>query len=173
MNSTAERAYRERQGQRAAVRATPYGLIIEASSGRGITSPDPDAFHAFLPLNADDESIGSAVMSALAASRFLSVSEANAFTRDESDVRWINWVSAMLQAAGVRTEASLFKRMALCHVAAKGQSITLSPTAKRRGAAWEGLGIEQQVEVSMSAGPLGVATALRQALLRCSPEVAL
>ena len=158
----AEKEYRESQGKRAAIRATPKMLVVEAVSGRGITSPDPEAFHAFLPVEADDALIGSAVLQALAASRFLSIEEAAKFKGAEGDARWNDWVSKMLHAAGLRSENTLIKSMALCHVSMKDGMVSLSPMARRRGAAWEGLGPEQRVEVPLAEGPLSIATAVRR-----------
>lgn len=139
-------------------------------------SPPPCSFafvfHAFLAIDADDVSMGSAVLSALAASRFLSPSEAAIFIRAEMNSRWSGWVSKMLLATGLRTERALFKSMALCEISMKEGLVSFSPTAKRRGTAWEGIGSEQRVQVPIAAGPLAMASALREAFSRCSPEIA-
>jgi hypothetical protein len=167
-----EEEFKNRQGKCASVLALQQGLIIESESGRGLLRADPEGFHCFLPLNASDDTLGKAVINALAVSRFLSREEADKFLDTSVASRDVDvWVSKMLKATGIKNRQQLFQRMASCGVAARDGSIEFSPTVKGRGAGWEGRGPKFDSTISEVADPQDIGAALREALSKCLPNI--
>jgi hypothetical protein len=165
-----EEEFEKRQGKHANVKAVQQALIVVSNSGRGLLQSDPEAFHCFLPPNADNDTLGKAVISALAASRFLSSEEADKFL-NSSEASLETWVSKMLTATGIKTRQKLFQRMASCSLIARDGKIKFSPTVKRRGAAWEGRGTKFESTISQDSSSQAVGAALREALRQCLPAV--
>jgi hypothetical protein len=162
--------YEKRQGKQARVQAVREAFIVESESGLGLMQVDPDAFHCFLQPDAEDAALGEALLAALAASRFLLSEEAKEF-RANSEEKWSAWVSKMLAATGIKDRQRLFHRMASCGVAARDGRIIFTPTIKRRGAAWEGLGRDFESSIPEGSSPQILGAALREALSKCVPAV--
>jgi len=159
------------QGKRASVYAVRQALIVVAQSGRGLMGTDPDSFHSILAPAVDDATLGAALLGALSSSRFLQLEEAKQFLHESRDKRWDSWTDTLIQATGFRSKQKLFERMAQCSVTAQNGTITFSPTVKRRGAAWEGLGKEFESSIDQASSPNAIGRALGEALMRCLPEV--
>ncbi|WP_029923495.1 contact-dependent growth inhibition system immunity protein [Nevskia soli] len=162
--------YEERQGKRARVQAVSEAIIVASESGRGLLHVDPDAFHCFLQPDADDATLGETLLGALAASRFLLSEEAKEF-RVNYEQHWSAWVSKMVAVTGIKDRKRLFQRMASCGVAARNGNIIFTPTIKRRGEAWEGLGRDFKSSIPLESSPKIVGAALREALSKCVPDV--
>ena len=104
-------------------------MLVVASSGYRSSVLDAGAYQSQLSPSASDEEIGQSVRSALAASRFLDVQEAQVFMGNSAVAeRYRAWVEELMKKNSYRTKKQLFKSMLLCHVEQIDDDISISPT---------------------------------------------
>ncbi|WP_145571439.1 contact-dependent growth inhibition system immunity protein [Yersinia bercovieri] len=145
-------------------------LLIETLSGLGLMGSDPLFPPYLLPPDADDKSIGEAVLIALSNSRTLSLEEyGDFFNLEKSQEKYVGWIAMLMERYGYKTKRALFKDMKNCSIHCINDVITISPTRHEKLEAWSGKGIKESddVVISVNSSPTEVGAALRLALSRC------
>ncbi|CNF05597.1 Protein of uncharacterised function (DUF1436) [Yersinia rohdei] len=141
-------------------------LLIETLSGLGMVGSDSLFPPHFLPPDADDHSIGEAVLTALSNSRTLSLEEySNFFNLEKSQERYTDWVAMLMEHYGCKTKRTLFKGMKNCSIHCINGEITISPSRHVKLEAWDGIGGDVTLSANSSSAEIGAA--LRLALSRC------
>ncbi len=146
-------------------------LYISTFSGRRRTARDPKGKEFFLQPDADDQTIGEAVLHALESSRVLTMEEANAFFDFENSKRlYEDWVVRMIDRYGYKSRRGLFKDMKDCWIEHQGDKIIFKPTHHDKLEGWSGEGIHESdyVVLPASSTSMEIGAALRLALSRCS-----
>lgn len=156
--------------QWASIYANEKILCVVARSGLRRTGIDPDGFLTCLAAASDAATLGRAIASALAGSRFLSPDEIGAFFNLESvDARAAQWERAMMQNQGETKPGVLFKNMKLCLVSQSDASIIMSPCCHEKLKAWSGKGLSEadNVVLPAAADEAALGDAALLALSRC------
>ncbi|WP_035061424.1 contact-dependent growth inhibition system immunity protein [Andreprevotia chitinilytica] len=158
--------------QWAAVYRNDEFIHIETHSGYRGGLPDPDGKRFLLSPDVADEELGTAVLSALANSRFLPPREHEAFfdMRGRVVPQYEVWVSELMARYGYKTKRALFKNMANCGIEVCEGQLKISPTHHEKLEAWsreKNDGIED-VLISSTSSVVEVGAALRLALSRCT-----
>ena len=167
-NSTSD--LREEIGKRAAVFAVPGVLSVLAESGYRRSRSDPNSFEDTLFGPTVPSQAGDSVLRALHASRLISAEEIPTFFTDSNDLGFGDWVQRFTKAAGSRTSQNVPPNTAHCAVASRYGKVFVSPTRKRRGTAWEGLGPDTEIIV-LDPNPQAIGEAVFAALGLCVPSV--
>ncbi|MDR2220539.1 MAG: CdiI family contact-dependent growth inhibition immunity protein [Methylobacillus sp.] len=156
-------------------------LQVRTYSGyRGPTDADyKGALHLLSP-DASDETLGAAVLDALALSRFaLPPSYRNApnlhpdveFDEEFSNVKmeqhYAEWVQQMMVRYGYKSKRALFKGMRRCGVESKQGVITLRPSYHEKLEGWSGVSKDEHVVIPATSSAVEVGEAARLALSRC------
>ncbi len=144
-------------------------LIVEARSGYRMQFSDPNSYHHFMSSLESLNELGESVLSALNASRQLTIEEAKEYRTSESE--WEEWVSVMLSATKIKSSQKLFQKMASCGIRENDGIIVFSPTIKKRGAAWEGRGDEYNVSISNASDSTLIGQSAIEALSLCIPNL--
>ena len=156
----------ETQGKRAEVALWKGHVVLYALSGRGLVRDDPNAFHKVLPRESGEDLIGATLLSALNASRFLDVDDANDFLRHDQ-AAWEQRTAMLVTAVGAPSLRAFFASVQKCFVVQRGDVVFLTPTKRVRGPAWEAIGDFPPIMVSSKASPSQIGAALGQALSSC------
>ena len=154
----------------ASVYANEDFVCFQTSSGMRRCASDPAGKTLFASLQDQPSVLGSSLVEALAASRFLRPDElASFFDVDALERRYEDWVSVLLQKFGYESRASLFRRMKHCLVDQSSGVITIRPTAHEKLEAWSGDEIEksQYVQIPEQSSPQEIGQAILLALSRC------
>ena len=136
------------------------------------------AKHHLLP-DANDDSLGVAVLDALAHSRWVlgAPREGSVYPADvEFDAehydyklnitRYAAWIEILMQHYGYKTKRALFKDMKKCSIERKSGTLTISPFHHEKLEAWSGTG--EAVVIPDTSTPAEIGAALRLALSRCT-----
>ena len=145
-------------------------LSIETMSGLGRFGDDSLFPPHLLPPDADDKSIGEAVLIALSNSRTLSLEEySDFFNLEKSQEKYVAWIAMLMEKYGYKTKRALFKDMKNCSIHCINDVITISPTRHEKLEAWGGTGRggSDKVILSVNSSPAEIGAALRLALSRC------
>lgn len=145
-------------------------LLIETMSGLGRFMDDSLFPPHLLPPDADDKSMGEAVLIALSNSRTLSLEEStDFFDLEKNQEQYVAWIAMLMEKYGYKTKRALFKDMKNCSIHCINDVITISPTRHEKLEAWSGKGIKESDDVVISANssPAEIGAALRLALSRC------
>ncbi|CNH85137.1 contact-dependent growth inhibition system immunity protein [Yersinia pekkanenii] len=143
---------------------------VDTYSGLGMVGRDPLFPPHQLPPDADDQTIGEAVLLALSNSRTLSLEEsADFFDLEKGQEQYAAWIAMLMQKYGYKTKRALFKDMKNCSIHCINGVITISPTRHEKLEAWGGRGIKESddVVISVNSTPAEIGAALRLALSRC------
>lgn len=150
-------------------------ICIVTCSGYRITTTDPQGKQHLLPVDVADQELGSAVLDALAYSRFLPpqeqpVEDQALFDVELVEKRYSEWVETLMATYGYKTKRALFKDMANCNIEFRNGAITIRPSHHERLEGWSGDGINRDDHVLISADspPRNVGAALRLAFSRCT-----
>ncbi|MGT3243552.1 contact-dependent growth inhibition system immunity protein [Yersinia enterocolitica] len=152
------------------VYSTKDFLSVETDSGLGRVRRDPLFPSHLLPPDADDQTIGEAVLVALSNSRTLSLEEsADFFDLEKGKEQYAAWIAMLMERYGYKTKRALFKDMKNCSIHCLNDVITISPTRHEKLEAWGGTGRGGSDDVTLSAysSPPEIGAALRLALSRC------
>jgi hypothetical protein len=138
-----------------------------------MTQQDPASAQHLLSLDASDETLGIAVLDALAHSRLLTMEEYGVFfDLARSKAQYDAWVADMMTRYGYKTRRALFKHMLSCGVRQQAGTITFAPSRHDRLEGWgrtksdiaEGMTDEVIAETESSEM---IGAALRRAMSRC------
>ncbi|WP_145582778.1 contact-dependent growth inhibition system immunity protein [Yersinia thracica] len=153
------------------VYSTKEFLSVETYSGLGRVRRDPLFPSHLLPPDADDKSIGEAVLIALSNSRTLTSLEERVafFDLETGKEQYAAWIAMLMQKYGYKTKRALFKDMKNCSIHCLNDVITISPTRHEKLEAWSGTGLTESddVVISVNSVPAEIGAALRLALSRC------
>lgn len=152
------------------VYSTKEFLSVETDSGLGRVRRDPLFPPHLLPPDADDQTMGDAVLIALSNSRTLSLEEsADFFDLEKGKEQYAAWIEMLMQKYGYKTKRALFKDMKNCSIHYINGVITISPTRHEKLEAWGGTGRggSDDVTLSVNSPPAEIGAALRLALSRC------
>ncbi|HDL6961543.1 TPA: CdiI family contact-dependent growth inhibition immunity protein [Yersinia enterocolitica] len=145
-------------------------LNINTDSGLGLMRRDPLFPPHLLPPDADDKSMGEAVLIALSNSRTLSLEEyGDFFNLEKGQEKYAAWIAMLMEKYGYKTKRALFKDMKNCSIHCINDVITISPTRHEKLEAWGGTGRggSDKVILSANSSPAEIGAALRLALSRC------
>ncbi|WP_336699279.1 contact-dependent growth inhibition system immunity protein [Pantoea dispersa] len=150
--------------------ATQEFLSIETYSGLGMTGRDSLFSPHILPPDADDQSIGEAILKSLSDSRTLTVQECeNFFDLEKGKEQYLAWIVTLMEKFGYKTKRAMFKDMKKCGVHLINDVISISPTRHEKLEGWgrtKGDGIEDVIlKADSSLAEIGAG--LRLALSRC------
>ena len=159
-------------------------VCIETVSGyRGGTHSDPKGAEHYLDSGASDEALGSAVLDAMARSRFVLSSprvgsvyppglvfDTELYDPKKIAERYAAWKSSLMQRYGYKSQQALFEGMRHCSIQEQGGQITISPSHHQSLEGWgrtKGDGIEDVV-LPADGRPAEIGAALRLAISRCT-----
>ncbi len=145
-------------------------ICIKTCSGYRSSHGDPKGKQHMLGLDADDLAVGSALLDALAHSRFLlPKDDPELFSYEKTAERYQQWVAEIMAHYGYKSRRAMFKNMHTCGVEKKSGLITISPSNHDRLEGWSGTGIKEtdHVVIPESSSPAEVGAALRLAFSRC------
>lgn len=152
------------------VSSTKDFLSVDTYSGLGMVGRDPLFPPNLLPPDADDQTIGEAVLVALSNSRTLSLEEsADFFDLEKGKEQYAAWIAMLMERYGYKTKRALFKDMKRCSIHCINDVITISPTRHEKLEAWGGTGRggSDKVILPVNSPPSEIGAALRLALSRC------
>lgn len=157
-------------------------ICVKTYSGYNGGRGDPKGKQHLLAPDASDESLGLAVLDAMAHSRFvLGVPRPGSvyppdleFDMDLYDYkkvaeRYAAWTKALMERYGYRTRRALFKDMKNCSIESRNGVITIGPSNHEKLEAWgreKDDGIEDVV-IPADSTPAEIGAALRLAFSRC------
>ncbi len=146
-------------------------ILIETWSGNGMTGSDPKGKQFFLNLDANDYTLGKAVIETLSVSRILTIEEAYDFF----DYKWREeiykeWVQFLMNRYGYKTKRALFKNMNDCAIWIFENKITFHPKHHEKLEAWGATenGTKDDVIIPADSKPEEIGAALRLAFSRCT-----
>ncbi|EPB8105511.1 contact-dependent growth inhibition system immunity protein [Yersinia enterocolitica] len=145
-------------------------LSVETDSGLGMVGSDPLFPPHLLPPDADDQTIGEAVLIALSNSRTLSLEEsADFFDLEKGKEQYAAWIAMLMERYGYKTKRALFKDMKNCSIHCLNDVITISPMRHEKLEAWGGTGRggRDKVILPVNSPPSEIGAAFRLALSRC------
>lgn len=111
-------------------------LMIESNAVYGASVPDPQGVRHVLPTDAADSKVGGAISDALSRSRFLTPDQPDfdATFGDYLDgTRHAEYDAGLMEIAGVKTRASLYRGARLVSVYTEGNQIKMIAWRERRG----------------------------------------
>src|ERR1700750_1365669 len=158
-------------------------ISVRTYSGYRSSRADPQGVEHFLSPDAADKELGSAVLDALAHSRFVlpesrkddcihpeATFDKDLYNYNLTNQRYDQWVSSLLERYGYKTKRALFKDMKNCSIESKSGQITIRPSHHEKLEAWSGEGISASdyVTIPGDSSPSDVGAALRLAFSRCT-----
>jgi len=163
----------KKQGKNATIVATPRYYDVATMSGSGLLYTDPDCDGALLDHDEDDATIGSAILTALSNSRFVTSEELHHVVKsrlqeikDKAAQR--GRLCAERYAYKNRTEMN--KETKHVHVRLSEGQMTFRPNHTRSQSAYSGLSEDQHVIISGDSSPAEIGAAFRLALSRCTSK---
>ena len=160
--SEAER--REKFGKKASIMATPRYYDVHADSGISSSYADPDCEWILLDTTESDAAVGSAIVTALSQSRFLSLDDREQEIADKIAQR----ERFLIQRYGYKSADKMGKETKSVGVwLTKGQ-MTLTPFHTDDLESFSGLDKDQNVIIPGDSSPEQIGAAFRLALSRCT-----
>lgn len=156
--------------ERAGVYANEAFICIETCSGYRSCIADPSGRQFLLSPSASNAELGSAILEALACSRFVLPEQApELFDYRLITSRYAEWAEKLRSAYRFKSKRALFKNMIHCSIERDDDSLRIEPTTHEKLESWSGAGIgpEDHVVVSTAASPGDLGAALAMALERC------
>lgn len=159
--------FQERYAQ---IWSNPDFILVETCLGGLFRSQDPKAPQHFLSPDADEATIGAALVAALSRSRVISLAEVREFA-DAAAVgaRYAAWVNHLMERHHYKSRRALFSQMKSVDVSqARPSSILLQPTLHDQLEGWgreKDDGIEDVTVFPTGVEDIGIA--VRVALSRC------
>jgi hypothetical protein len=153
--------------QWARINRTERFISVRPLSGYRIIQPEDDGYVIYLTRDASDETLGQAMLEALARSRFIFPPDPN-FSEAERYLRCIrNWQNDFMQRYGYKTKRDAYKNMDWCEVARSEGKISIKPHQRIKPERFRWLPPERTVIVPVTDDPDAAGAALRLALDRC------
>jgi hypothetical protein len=157
-------------------------FLIETYSGYRSARVDPKGKKHFLPPDVSDKDLGSAILDALAYSRFvLPAPREDVWIHPEvefdSDLYDYNigiqrskqWVEHLMEKYGYKTKRALYKNMHTCSIERYQNLLTIHPWHHEKLEVWGGMSMkDQEVTLSADSSPSEIGAALRLAFSRCT-----
>lgn len=164
----------------AAVKANHDFICVQTFSGYRSCRADPEGGQYLLSVDVSDVSLGEAVQSALAASRFvLAERREGVWIHPEAtfdrrlydpmltEQRYVEWTKRLMSKFDYKSKRELFKGMKNCSIKSTAGVLTISPTIRERMEGWAGMPDDEDVVAPTGSSPLEVGSAVRLALSRC------
>lgn len=164
----------------AAVKANSDFICVQTFSGYRSSRADPEGRQYLLSVDVSEESLGEAVQSALAASRFVLAERREGvwihpeatFDRPLYDPvlteqRYVEWTKRLMRKFDYKSKRDLFRGMTNCNIKSSSGVLTISPTIRERMEGWAGMPDDENVVAATGSSPLEVGSAVRLALSRC------
>lgn len=116
--------------------------FVNVITGSGYRGPRDDraAFEAYLPANADAETLGKTVLMALGRSRSIDIDEIPMFfDREAVKLLYENWVADATERFAYKSRRALFKDLMSCSVTRSNGLVTIHPWRRKPSEAWGAL----------------------------------
>lgn len=121
---------------RASILSNSVFTLIETYSGFRSGWADPEGQQIYLSPDASADSIGSALIKALEASRIFTLENLPIITREQHAERYEAWVKDVIQRYGFKNRAAMFKAMKSVDADVYHQKLHLLPTKHEKREAW-------------------------------------
>ena len=160
--------FNQEQDYWAGYKANERALIIQTWSGFGRYAPDHLYPPHILPLDTDNETLGTTVLQALANSRTLdNEAERIDFLKQESfKLRYEDWVANLCGNLGYKTRRALFKNMMSGDIWLHNGCLKISPSRHVKLEAWDAIDADNVI-LSLDNSPEEIGAGLKLALSRC------
>ena len=160
--------FNQEQDYWAGYKVNERALIIQTWSGFGRYAPDHLYPPHILPLDTDNETLGTTVLQALANSRTLdNEAERIDFLKQESfKPRYEDWVANLCGNLGYKTRRALFKNMMSVDIWLHNGCLKISPSRHVKLEAWDAIDADDVI-LSLDNSPEEIGAGLRLALSRC------
>jgi hypothetical protein len=148
-------------------------IFIETQSGYRSCVSDPLGESFYLSPNIDDQTLGKAVLKALAKSRIIAPEDFGTFfDRDRIQEYYESWVEKTKELYGYKTKKAMFRNMDYCSVVAENNTIKFEPWHHEKLESWGATanGKADYVIIPDSSPEEAVGAALRLALSRCTTK---
>lgn len=145
-------------------------ICIETCSGYRSFRTDPAGRQFLFSPAAPDDELGSAILEALACSRFVLPEQApELFDYRLVMQRYAEWVAKLQSTFGFKTKRALFKNMNHCSIESEDDALRIIPTAHEKIESWSSSGItaNDHVVIRRRSSPDELGAGLRLALRRC------
>ncbi len=149
-------------------------ILVETWSGYRGPAYDPDGKRIFLSTDANDLTLGQAVLEALGPSRVIDVKEIPVFfDYEKCQEIYKKWIESLMQRFGYKTKKALFKNMNKCGIEMVDGKITIDPSHHEKLEGWSGTGNKgsDYVIIPADSTPEEIGAALRLAFSRCTSAV--
>lgn len=159
-------------------------ICVETWSGyRGVDQLDDKGKQHLLVPDASDEVLGTAVLDAMAHSRFVLPAprtdvwihpevefDMELYDYKKSIERYAAWTKALMERYGYKTKRALFKEMKSCSIESKNGVIDIRPKHHEKLEGWSGEGIteEDHIKLAANSSAAEIGAALRLAFSRCT-----
>ena len=160
--------FNQEQDYWAGYKANERALIIQTWSGFGRYAPDHLYLPHILPLDTDNETLGTTVLQALANSRTLdNEAERIDFLKQENfKPRYEDWVAKLCGNLGYKTRRALFKNMMSVDIWLHNGRLKISPSRHVKLEAWDAIDADDVI-LSLDNSPEEIGAGLKLALSRC------
>ena len=160
--------FNQEQDYWAGYKVNERALIIQTWSGFGRYAPDHLYPPHILPLDTDNETLGTTVLQALANSRTLdNEAERIDFLKQESfKPRYEDWIANLCENLGYKTRRALFKNMMSVDIWLHNGCLKISPSRHVKLEAWDAIDADDVI-LSLDNSPEEIGAGLRLALSRC------
>lgn len=160
--------FNQEQDYWAGYKANERALIIQTWSGFGRYAPDHLYPPHILPLDTDNETLGTTVLQALANSRTLdNEAERIDFLKQENfKPRYEDWVANLCGNLGYKTRRALFKNMMSVDIWLHNGCLKISPSRHVKLEAWDAIDADDVI-LSLDNSPEEIGAGLKLALSRC------
>jgi len=160
--------FNQEQDYWAGYKANERALIIQTWSGFGRYAPDHLYPSHILPLDTDNETLGTTVLQALANSRTLDneVERIDFLKQESFKPRYEDWVANLCGNLGYKTRRALFKNMMSGDIWLHNGCLKISPSRHVKLEAWDAIDADDVI-LSLDNSPEEIGAGLRLALSRC------
>ena len=160
--------FNQEQDYWAGYKVNERALIIQTWSGFGRYAPDHLYPPHILPLDTDNETLGTTVLQALANSRTLdNEAERIDFLKQESfKPRYEDWVANLCGNLGYKTRRALFKNMMSGDIWLHNGCPKISPSRHVKLEAWDAIDADDVI-LLLDNSPEEIGAGLKLALSRC------
>ena len=161
--------FKQDQNYWAVFYANEEALIVQTCSGLGLTAIDHLYPPHILPLDTDNETLGTTVLQALANSRtfvYDSPEDQDFFDTEKFRQRYEDWVANLCGNLGYKTRRALFKNMMSGDIWLHSGCLKISPSRHVKLEAWGAIDADDVI-LSLDNSPEEIGSGLRLALSRC------
>jgi hypothetical protein len=149
------------------INRTERFVSIRPLSGYRIIQPEDDGYVIYLAPDANDETLGGALLETLARSRFIFPPDPD-FSEAERYLRCIrNWQKDFMQRFGYKTKREAYRNMDWCEATRSEGTILIQPHKRDTPEHFRDLPPEMTVAIQATDDSVAVGAALRLALDRC------